>query len=175
MIKFTNNNRQDCKGGEAKLRCIKRKGKKVFVKLGVVYASIIILLNVLGVGYGSWKSDIVASNTITTGNLNAVFVVNPVTTGTVQYVIFNDSLTITIDGVEAGSTQVINYSVKNNGTIPIKLKDGTTPYANITNKVGSNTIAPGETGEGTIYIENVKAEGAKEFLVNLDFDQFNMQ
>jgi hypothetical protein len=52
----------------------KKKNSIVLSKLGIICISIIVLMNIIGVGYGSWQSGVEFQSTITTGSIDPVFV-----------------------------------------------------------------------------------------------------
>lgn len=52
----------------------RKKNPIILSKLGIICISIIIIMNIIGVGYGSWQNRVEFQSTINTGSIDPVFV-----------------------------------------------------------------------------------------------------
>lgn len=169
------------------------------IKLKLIFISIIIFLNIVGIGYGVWKSEITMQTLIATGKIEPVFssfkiVENVSGTGQCQETntristkprtqaeISEDkkNLSININGAYPGYSVGIKYTITNNGTIPVNC----TVYQQQSNDlVGIDIIQPeklilgyGDSKEGTVNLTfyNVQKKENTKLAVDLIFKQYN--
>lgn len=52
----------------------KKRNSIVLSKLGIIYLSIIVIMNIIGIGYGSWQSGVEYQSVINTGSIDPVFI-----------------------------------------------------------------------------------------------------
>ena len=127
----------------------KKLKRKLFNKYGLIFSSIIIFANIAAIGYGSWQKDLKIINVISTGNIdpfssceivedrtiveNRTLEANPeepVDSGTERAATEIEGATaetkdcgkrmyICISGAYPGYSAKINYTVTNNGSIPV--------------------------------------------------------
>jgi hypothetical protein len=120
-------------------------------KRGIIYISLIIVLNTAGVGYGNWNMDIKSQSVISTGGIDPVFVECEITEESereenekaapeeafaviadeaeeeVSYVEISEDkkrMDVYIKGAYPGYSAEIKYIIENQGTIPIQCRMG---------------------------------------------------
>lgn len=174
-----------------------RKRRKLFRRnrIGIIYASLIFLLNVVGIGYGNWQGEIKVENVISTGNIRPVFTQCKVSEDNNQKLAVvklsqdKKQMSININNAYPGYCAKITYTVTNEGSIPIYCKIAGSPEKsdaiNITVPEGI-IKGYGDSKEGAIVItanDLIKQETQNNYesdsenyhyTVNLLFKQYNM-
>lgn len=107
----------------------KKRKNKVLSKTGVLFISIIVLLNTFSVGYGSWADNLNIQNMVSSAKVDAIFSKCEVTEenseGRLIKIIEENNpkkIHFVIDEGYEGYSVTLNYEVKNIGTLPISLK-----------------------------------------------------
>lgn len=168
-----------------------KKKKRMKSRRGVIYLTLIIFLNIVGIGYGIWENGIVVETTISTGNMNAIFSCYKIihqehaedskrlTFTDVDISDKGDKLDVIIQDAEPGYSATIAYTIENRGSIPVKCKinGGNPGPVKITVEEPMDIIeALGGSWQGTIHIEidDVVENENYRATVNLTFEQYNM-
>lgn len=160
---------------------IRRKKGNKFTRYGIICIILVSFLNVLGVGYGYWADKISLQSTISTGNIDPVFVESTITqinsgveAGKTEVPFNGKNMNIQVNNAQANSTYIVNYTVKNNGQIPVKCEPVNPNVEGIfiENEM-SDIVDSGCTGKGSFMISLVNAkEKSYVFDLNLVFKQW---
>lgn len=162
-------------------------------KFGAIFMTLLFGLLVVAATYASWSQTLSISGTVSTGTLNANITAattgdneNLYNVGRVSYTIDSTqkSATITISNAYPGYVAWVNFSIKNTGTIPIKLID--TVNNNNSDEIHVTTswtgldsngvLLPGQTAHlnVTTYVTNSAAQNSTyKFTVRIEVAQFN--
>lgn len=173
----------------------RRKRHKGLSKTGCIYISIIVLLNLIGVGYGYWADGLEIQNTVSTGNIDPVFSDYTISSldkekepayetidskEDIKEEKDKKTLKINIDNAYPGYSVNIDYTITNRGTIPIICKPE--PTINCTAPIDVHVMQPSDIikGDGgrqrgtiTITVGDVKENSKYNFSIDLSFKQFN--
>lgn len=92
--------------------------------MSIIYISVIVVLNMVGVGYGYWANSVKMQAMVSTGEIKAVFGRADITFENspekLSWASCNGKrMHISMENAYPGYYAVINYEVKNEGTIPI--------------------------------------------------------
>jgi len=175
----------------------KESGEKMKCRVAGLFAVVLIALAVLGFTYAYWTETIKIEGSVATGELDAEFSAatckdneGNIDVGTCTVTLIdtdndkdNDTATITITNAYASYACDVNLTIRNCGTIPLKVV-GVTITNNhpdylevtLTNDPAGKTLAPSETLTFDLHI-HVK-DGAAEkatysFSAVVDIAQFN--
>lgn len=167
------------------------KKHKATLRIIIPLISIVFVFAGLGLGYAYWGRAALVSSFISTGRINTVFdsfelisetaPLQDIDANISDIRISEDgrSLLISIDNAYPGYSAEIDYSIKNEGDIPVycKLITEKTAVASITVENPNEVVEPGgKTVSGTlrITISDKAAESSKSDLnVYLDYVQYN--
>ncbi|MGE5473801.1 MAG: hypothetical protein ACM3UU_06230 [Ignavibacteriales bacterium] len=170
----------------------KKSGKSTNYR--IIYIAIFVMLNILGIGYGSYMNNIGLETVISTGDIAPVFSSEPVLTEINTWSKPNDArpasavlssdqkkIYVTLPCAYPGYSVIINYTVSNMGTIPISCNIcGNAPEPIKLNFSKSDEMLNphGDSISGTIKItipEGVKEDTDYSFAIGLEYDQYNLQ
>ena len=158
-------------------------------RLGIVYISIIIMLNIVGIGYGSWQSDIKLESIIATGNIDPVFSQYEITDnncdqklGDTKIEISEDKkmMTIAISDAYPDYSATITYTVTNQGSIPVYCEIDSKSAEQVTIKVVKepegiiNGYGDSREGVINIIVKEIKEKESYDSAICLRFRQYNM-
>lgn len=186
------------------------KGIKGLSLFAVTCISIITLLSIIGVGYGYWQNGIEVANSISTGNMKISISdcklyekkenknkdnnkdkdkSNGNAAPTVKLNIDNKKMNVEIKDAYPGYAVAIQYTITNNGSIPVKCKlikayyadedkNNKDPEKSLKHKDVDECTVPLGVGESKkvitiININKVDKEKGFSASINLDFDQYN--
>lgn len=168
--------------------------KRNSITHSIIYATIFVIVNVLGIGYGSWVNNTTIKTVISTGNIAPIFSIQPIVTefdtplkptdsGAASVYLSDDQKTmyVSLSGAYPGYSVIINYTISNMGTIPIKCKISSTAPKPINADFSTidEVLNPhGGSKNGTINIsipKNVKEGTNYGFEINLQFEQYNLE
>lgn len=109
------------------MRGRKRRRKRSFSKMGIIYLGIFISLNLIGLGYGHWSSIINMENTMVTGDVKAAFSRNLSSVGfeNVIYQVSDERNMNIIMNVDMVNPCEAYFEIVNNGTLPIAINNQT--------------------------------------------------
>ncbi|WZL73549.1 hypothetical protein QBE52_02110 [Clostridiaceae bacterium 35-E11] len=107
----------------------KRRSKiKGMKKISFFYIIAIAMLNIMGISYAIWNDQVHIKSFVSTGKIEPyfgdVYVMDKQNGNGDLMVYFEDEYTINIQGqVEPGYKAVLNYDIKNKGTMPVECKE----------------------------------------------------
>lgn len=148
----------------------KNIGKFITSKRLIFLACMILVFNILGVGYGSWSRTIYVNNKMYTGKFDVMFLpVNNMESADIKYDIADDgkTLTITISNASADKVYMIPYIIRNNGTIQAFGKPADIKYDTFCGDISidglSEKIEHDEQIAGNIKISTKEIEKGKAY------------
>jgi hypothetical protein len=131
------------------------KRKRILIKkTWMIYVSLILLLNATGIGYAGWQDDLSIVNIVSTGSIAPVFNEHSIVSedsknevsATATTINGGKEITINLINAYPGYSVTIQYTITNNGTIPIVCK--------VINKLDSN--------EGIELVSNINSQEDKK-------------
>lgn len=103
----------------------RRKQKKLFGRMSIIYITMIIAVSAMGVGYAAWNDGLSMNVGITTGYIAPQIYIDQSEYEEFDYKLSNGNMTLYIErGVEQNSSEGISIKIEDNGSIPTKLIDG---------------------------------------------------
>ena len=141
----------------------------IFGKIGSLALALVLSMGAMGVIYAKWSDTVFVDTTITTGSVSGVLSGNSGHPGTAMTCGTSGNVfTVTITNAVANTDYYCAMTVRNNGTIPIKIKSitfapspGMPSYVTVTLPP---TIAVGvqiEPGPGAAKVGPITVSGAK--------------
>ena len=168
--------------------------RKKSIRISIIYASIFIALNILGIGYGCWVNNIAMETVISTGDIAPIFSGQPIVTefdtpkkpdesenATAVLSADQKTMYVSIPSAYPGYSIKINYAVSNMGSIPIKCKissNAPEPIIVDFSDIDGFLKPHGGSKNGKIKICIPKGVNEGEdysFGVNLQFEQYNLK
>jgi len=146
----------------------------------VLCISAVIMLNIMGITYAGWSDGLNISGLIFCGNLiphfNGIYIIDQLSENDRISVRFED---VDMDGfddvmyvvgeIEEGSSPVLNFKIRNAGTMPMKYKN----TLENTFQIFSDNIVPQQETEGQINVINLLSQNQEEQIYTIPFVQWN--
>ena len=102
----------------------RKKEKRLFGRMSIMYVTMIIALSAMGIGYATWSSGLSINVGITTGNTKRSFNMENLEYSQLNYRLSDDDMTLYITGeVNQNSNMDMPIEIKDTGSIPTILNN----------------------------------------------------
>lgn len=102
----------------------RRKQKKLFGRMSILYITMIIALSFMGVGYAAWSSGLTINMGITTGNIAQKINIDQSEYSGLEYELLNNNMTLYISGeVYEDFNKDLLIEIQDKGSIPSNLNN----------------------------------------------------